>query len=117
MVSLPTGIFVMGSSDDSTEQPSHLVNVHAFALGQHVVTEAEWDACAAAGGCSYRLASNKAAPLESRPMKNLSWEDATQYIQWLQKITGKLYRLPTEAEWEYAARAGTTTRYDWGNQV
>lgn len=114
MLPVPAGAFAMGSNDDPTERPVHRVTVRAFALGKYELTAAEWDACASAGACSYH------PPLPDRPSEqpasNLSWDDAAQYLQWLRKLTGKPYRFPSEAEWEYAARGGTVTRFAWGNQ-
>ena len=116
MVPIPGGSFAMGSNLDASERPIRRVAMPAFALGKFVVTAAEWGACAAAGGCAYKPAQAETDP-EHRPMTNLSWDDAAQYVQWLRQTTGKPYRLPSEAEWEYAARAGSTTRYSWGDQV
>jgi formylglycine-generating enzyme required for sulfatase activity len=113
MVTLPSGSFVMGSNADPTERPPHNVAVPAFAIGKAEVTEGEWAACVAAGACRYKRDSAD----RDRPMSNLSWEDAAQYVEWLAKTTGKPYRLPSEAEWEYAARAGTATSYPWGNEA
>ena len=106
----------MGSNADRSEKPPHSVQIGPFAIGKIVLTVAEWNACASAGGCQYKPAQAESAP-EQRPMTNLSWDDATQYVQWLATRTGKPYRLPSEAEWEYAARSGTNSRYTWGNQV
>ena len=114
MVPLPAGVFIMGSNEDPTERPPHRVSISAAALGKFMVTEAEWDACAAAGGCAYKPPHDADG---RRPMANLSHADATQYVGWLRKVTGKPYRLPSEAEWEYAARAGSTTRFGFGDQV
>jgi formylglycine-generating enzyme required for sulfatase activity len=116
MVPLPGGVFTMGSNDDPTERPMHRVSVPPAALGKFVVTEAEWDACAEAGGCAYKP-PHEADAAGRRPMTNLSWVDAGQYVSWLRKTTGKPYRLPSEAEWEYAARAGGTARFGFGDQV
>jgi formylglycine-generating enzyme required for sulfatase activity len=117
MKTLPGGVFIMGSNEDPTERPMHRVSVPPVALGEYVVTEAEWDACAQAGGCAYKPPHEEAAT-GRRPMANLSWTDAQQYAGWLRQRTGKPYRLPSEAEWEYAARAGSTARFGaLGDQV
>ena len=115
MVMLPAGGFEMGSNEDPSERPPHHVTLHAFAISKFEVSLAEWDACVAAHGCSYKP-SEQASP-DRRAIDNVSWTDANQYVQWLAKLTGKPYRLPSEAEWEYAASAGTTTRYGWGDQA
>jgi formylglycine-generating enzyme required for sulfatase activity len=116
MVRIPAGGFMMGQpSGDSTAAPVHHVAVRAFALGLYPVTVAEWNACVAEGGCAPlpRIAD----ATDRTPVHNLSWDDAQQYVAWLSQKTGHRYRLPSEAEWEYAARANTSTRYWWGNEV
>jgi formylglycine-generating enzyme required for sulfatase activity len=113
MVALPRGQFTMGSSADPTERPQHAVTIAAFALGKFEVTEREWGACVAAGNCRYKGEGQS----PDLPMRNLSWDDATEFVRWLKSATGRPYRLPSEAEWEYAARAGTTTPYPWGASV
>jgi formylglycine-generating enzyme required for sulfatase activity len=115
MVQIAAGSFVMGqASGDPTAAPARTVSVRRFALAQRPVTMAEWKACVAAGGCAaVRLTEGD----EWTSMHNLSWDDGQQYVAWLSKKTGHRYRLPTEAEWEYAARASTVTRYWWGDQV
>ena len=115
MVALASGQFEMGSAADPSERPPHRVQVQAFALGKYEVTQREWKACVAAGACSDKP---RVGPGNDRlPMMDLSWDDATQYVQWLRGVTGKPYRLPSEAEWEYAARAGATTPYPWGKEI
>ena len=115
MVPLPGGSFTMGSNDDATEKPPHAVSVRPFAIGKFELTVAEWNACNLAGACAYKPAKPEPAP-EHRPMTNLSWNDAIQYVEWLAKQTGKPYRLASESEWEFAARGGSKTRYAWGDQ-
>jgi formylglycine-generating enzyme required for sulfatase activity len=85
-----------------------------FAVGKTEVTFAEWDTCVVAGACA--KASDSWGRGE-QPAINVSWDGAKQYVTWLSKITGKEYRLLKEAEWEYAARAGTTTAYSWGDDI
>jgi len=112
MVNLPGGTFAMGSNDDASEKPVHQVNVASFAIGRFAVTIGEWKQCVAAKACSYEPTGD-----DDMPAFNLSWNDAQQYVGWLSNLTKKRYRLPTEAEWEYAARAGAGTKYWWGNQL
>ncbi|NMF90921.1 formylglycine-generating enzyme family protein [Aromatoleum petrolei] len=117
MVGLPQGDFVMGSNtDDPSERPAHPVTItQAFAIAKYEVTNEQWGACVEAGACP-RLGSEGNAP-KNAPVRDLSWDDAQQYVKWLAKTSGKPYRLPTEAEWEYAIRGGTTSRYWWGSQM
>jgi formylglycine-generating enzyme required for sulfatase activity len=115
MVPLQAGSFEMGSNEDPTEHPPHRVRIRPFAIGKFEVTAAEWQACVIGGGCTYRPPPVD-GPAERRPIQNLSWTDATEYVHWLQQATGKPYRLPSEAEWEYAAAAGTASRFGWGEQ-
>lgn len=108
MVVIPPGKFTMGSSYEKeyTERPEHEVAISKpFAIGKFEVTFEQWDACVAAGGCP--MASDSGFGRGLRPVINVSWEDAQQYVTWLANRTGKPYRLPTEAEWEYAAWAGS----------
>ena len=117
MISLPAGSFTMGSnSGDISERPPHHVTIGApFAIGKYAVTVEQWNACVAANACPKLSSEN--GPDKNVPARDLSWDDVQQYIKWLGKVTGKPYRLPTEAEWEYAARGGTATPYWWGQQM
>ncbi|MGV3652630.1 MAG: formylglycine-generating enzyme family protein, partial [Noviherbaspirillum sp.] len=117
LISLPAGSFSMGSSSgDPSEQPAHKVTINApFAIGKYEVTVAEWEQCVAASACPKIGGSDK--PDARTPMRDVSWNDVQQYVKWLAKTSGQAYRLPTEAEWEYAARGGTRTRFWWGEQM
>ncbi len=112
MIALPGGTLRMGSNDDYSERPVHTVSLEPFLMARSAVTVQEWQACVDAKGCTLQP---KGRP--DQPLTNASWDDANQYAAWLSVATGKHYRLPTEAEWEYAARAGTDTRYPWGNAM
>lgn len=120
MVIVSGGKFMMGSPAKekgfSNEGPQHEVHVPTFAAGRYEVTFGEWDACVSAGGCKgYRPEGLWGRGRQ--PAINVSWEDAQSYAHWLSGVTGKRYRLLSEAEWEYAARAGTTTAYAFGATV
>jgi formylglycine-generating enzyme required for sulfatase activity len=118
MVVIPAGSFRMGDiqgGGDSDEQPVHRVSVGKFAMGVYEVTFAEYDKFAEATG--RKKPSDRDWGRGNRPVINVSWHDAVAYTKWLSSQTGKKYSLPTEAEWEYAARAGTETKYWWGNEI
>jgi formylglycine-generating enzyme required for sulfatase activity len=116
LVVLPAGSFDMGSASEY-ENPIHRVTfAKPFAIGRHEVTFGEWDKCVDEGGCKYRP-DDRGWGRGERPAVNLSWLDAKAFVSWLSQKTGKAYRLPSEAEWEYAARAGTNTSYWWGRDV
>lgn len=116
MVALPGGEFIMGSDKgDASERPPHRVNIKPFALAKFEVTVAQWRACVEAAGCEAISQMNTAD--DTIPMLNVSWDDAVAYAKWLSEKSGKTYRLPSEAEWEYAARGGTKTPYWWGDKV
>ncbi|MDS4042546.1 MAG: formylglycine-generating enzyme family protein, partial [Candidatus Competibacter sp.] len=118
MVKIPAGIFPMGSRDDdrealASEKPRHQVMIKPFEIGKYEVTFDEYDRFAHATGRA--LPADQGWGRGRRPVINVSWEDAVAYAAWLSKTTGKSYRLPTEAEWEYAARAGSETGRFWGD--
>jgi formylglycine-generating enzyme required for sulfatase activity len=119
MVVIPAGKFTMGSSEDEMgrtagEGPQHEVAIaEPLAVSKYEVTFDQWDACVAAAACPR---AKDAWGRGSMPAINLSWDDAKLYVAWLSRHTGKEYRLLTEAEWEYAARAGSNTRYSWGDE-
>jgi formylglycine-generating enzyme required for sulfatase activity len=121
MVVVPDGKFMMSSPGSEegrheNEYSQHEVTISKpFAVGRTEVTFAEWDACVAAGACA--KASDNGWGRGHQPVINVRWDEAKDYIAWLSRITGKEYRLLTEAEWEYAARAGTTTAYSWGDEI
>jgi len=120
MVFLPGGTFTMGSPADEAgrsngEWPQHRVSIAPFAIGRYEVTFEEYDVFARDTG--RQLPDDRGWGRGRRPVIHVSWEDAQAYAAWLSKKTGKPYRLPTEAEWEYAARAGTATAYYWGNDA
>jgi formylglycine-generating enzyme required for sulfatase activity/class 3 adenylate cyclase len=112
MVSLPGGSFAIGSNDDPSEKPIHRVTIKPFAISKFPITIREWKECVAAKACDYMPVGN-----DDAPVGNVSWNDTQQFIEWLSNVTQKKYRLPSEAEWEYAARGGTQTRYWWGDQL
>ena len=123
MVVVPAGEFMMGSPPSEedrrdSEGPVHRVTIaEPFAAGKYEVTFEEWDACVGGGGCGGYRPDDEGWGRGSRPVINVSWEDAQAYAAWLSGKTGENYRLLSEAEWEYAARAGTTTRYHWGDDI
>jgi formylglycine-generating enzyme required for sulfatase activity len=116
LVVVPAGSFDMGSTTEY-ENPVHRVSIaKPFAIGRYEVTFGEWDQCVDDGGCKHRP-EDRDWGRGDRPVINVSWLDAKAFVTWLSQKTGKTYRLPTEAEWEYAARGGTNTAYWWGRDV
>ena len=118
MIEVPGGIFEMGSPKNSPyfeERPQHKVSLQRYSISKHEVTFSEYDRFAEATG--RKKPSDNGWGRDNHPVVNVSWEDARAYAKWLSEQTGYRYRLPTEAEWEYAARAGTSTQYWWGNNL
>jgi formylglycine-generating enzyme required for sulfatase activity len=123
MIVVPPGAFVMGSPNEedqrsSEEGPQHKVEIGIWmAVGKYEVTFAEWDACSAEGGCRHQP-RDPGWGRGRRPVVNVSWNDITsEFLPWLSSKSGQHYRLLTEAEWEYAARSGTTTPFSTGTTI
>jgi formylglycine-generating enzyme required for sulfatase activity len=120
MVVVPTGKFQMGSPEDqgtADEHPQHEVTfAKPFAVSKFEVTFDDWDACVAYGDCDPRTSDNGWGR-GRQPVIYVNWDQANRYVAWLSSMTGKPYRLLSEAEWEYAARAGTQTAYPWGEEI
>ena len=123
MVVAPAGNFSMGSPSSEAERfddegPVHRVTIPAgFAVGVYEVTFAEWNACMSAGGCGGRRPDDRGWGRGRRPVIDVSWDDAQSYVRWLSRETGETYRLLSEAEWEYVARAGTVTAFHTGGTI
>ena len=127
MVVVPAGSFMMGSPEGEAgrygwygweEGPQHRVTIREpFAVGAYEVTFEEWDACLANGGCDGYRPYDEGWGRGRQPVIYVSWQDAQAYVSWLSGKTGKEYRLLSEAEWEYAARAGNRARYSFGDEI
>jgi formylglycine-generating enzyme required for sulfatase activity len=118
MVEITGGVFTMGCDKlicrENDEKPAHQVIISSFYIGKYEVTFAQWDACVKAKACSNKPDDNGWGR-DTRPVININWNDTQEFIQWLNSVTGKKYRLPTEAEWEYVAHS--ETNYPWGDSV
>jgi formylglycine-generating enzyme required for sulfatase activity/class 3 adenylate cyclase len=122
MVVLPAGSFIMGSpatepGHQPAEQPQHRVTItKPFAVSKFELTFDEWDTCVDYGDCPQGITDSEWGR-GRQPVINVTWGDAQRYVAWLSKITGRRYRLLTEAEYEYAARSGSTAAYPWGDDI
>ena len=123
MVVIPPGSFMMGSPTseadrDDDEGPQHRITLpQAFAVGRFEITFAQWYACVSGGGCGSYRPAYEVWDKGTRPVVSVSSNDAQTYVKWLSRNTSQPYRLLTEAQWEYAARAGATTSYTWGSYL
>ena len=123
LVVVPSGFFTMGSPDSewgrfNNEGPQRRVTIpEPFAVGVYEVTFGEWDACVNAGGCNGYQPEGEGWGRDGRPVINVSWDDARAYVKWLSQRTGKRYRLLSESEWEYVARAGTMEPFHTGATI
>ncbi|MGK7919948.1 MAG: formylglycine-generating enzyme family protein, partial [Trichodesmium sp.] len=114
MVKIPGGRFLMGSPETEVERkdsegPQHYVDVSEFFMGKYPVTQEQWEVVMGNNPSRFKGAS--------RPVENVSWNDATEFCQKLSQITGRKYGLPSESQWEYACRAGTTTPFYFGETI
>ena len=126
MVSIPGGTFVMGSPPEEPEElehqedesPQHSVTVQPFFMGKYQVTQAQWRFVAHLPQVNKKLNPDPSNfKGDNRPVESVSWEDAAEFCDRLSQYTGRTYRLPSEAEWEYACRAGTTTPFHFGETI
>jgi formylglycine-generating enzyme required for sulfatase activity len=125
MVVVPAGSFMMGAPATehqafgyATQIPRYTVTIaKPFAVSKYEVTFADWDACVTGGGCNAYKPNDWGWGHGQQPVINVNWDDAQQYVAWLSQVTGRTYRLLSEAEYEYAARGGTQTAYPWGDDI
>ena len=117
MVVAPAGLFIMGlDGKRKAEQPAHRVNITApFAVGRYEITFDQWDACLKDDVCTHKPDDHNWGA-NNRPVINVTWHQIQNYLLWLSRKTGHIYRLPSESEWEYVNRAGTTSAFWWGNE-
>ncbi len=121
LITLPSGQFSMGCEQETEckerEKPLHTVSISSFTISATEVTFALWDACVISGGCSLQP-NDEGWGRGNRPVIGISYFDIVdQFIPWLSKMTGKDFSLPSEAQWEYAAKADSNTKYAWGNDI
>jgi len=118
LVVIPKGLYMMGSNGRyKAARPAHRVSIKkSFAIGRFEVTFEEWQACLNGGGCRHKPDDHNWGQ-KGRPVINITWDQAQTYLRWISGLTGRKYRLPSENEWEYVHRAGTSTRFWWGDDV
>jgi formylglycine-generating enzyme required for sulfatase activity len=121
MIVIAAGEFVMGSPPSEQyrgAEMQHRVTIPSpFAVSKFEITFKQWDACVAGGGCGGYVPDDQGWGRGKRPVINVSWDDAKSYVAWLSRKTGQAYRLLSESEWEYAARAGTVTAFIFGEKI
>ncbi len=121
LVTIPAGTFLMGSPEGEgspSEYPQHPVTVNSFLMGMHLVTQRQWQQVAKYPMVKHPLISNPSYfKGDNLPVEQVSWQDAMEFCARLSQITGRYYRLPSEAEWEYACRARTTTPFYFGSAI
>lgn len=116
MIVVPKGIYIMGLGGKNRHGPPHRVNIKKpFAIGRYEVKFNEWFACVRDQICRHKPHDHNWGTI-GRPVINVTWAQAKNFTRWLTKKTGNAYRLPSEAEWEYVARGGTTTQFWWGDK-
>ena len=126
MCAIPSGTFIMGSPNTEKgrygdiESPQHKVNIQSFYIGKYPITQAQWRVIASCLDLKVERDLNPEPSYfegDNRPVENVSWDDAVEFCTRLSKLTGRNYRLPSEAEWEYACRAETTTPFYFGGTI
>ncbi|NJC88022.1 MAG: formylglycine-generating enzyme family protein [Desulfuromonas sp.] len=114
-MAIPGGTFTMGDNQDKTASPAHEVTIKPFLLGRFEVTFEQYAKfCSSTGRL---IPSDSGWGMADRPVINVSWQDAVDFTKWLSEKSGKTFRLPSEAEWEYAARDGAKTQFPWGDEI
>jgi formylglycine-generating enzyme required for sulfatase activity len=114
-VAIPSGTFTMGNNQDRSASPEHQVSIKPFLLGKYEVTFGQYAKfCSSTGR---QLPKDDGWPLANRPVVNVTWDDAVAFTVWLSEKNDMKFRLPSESEWEYAARGGAKTKYPWGDQI